>query len=654
MKLQLIKIKPKIQPKISFAALVTAFLFFSFCNAFSQFLYTEEIKITFLDTESFDESVLISALGMNESEIYDPQVLGDNIYKLQKFYFDNGYFDAKIDTAVKYDLPEEEVYINILVKENKHYKIDALIYSGLDSLPDKIQKLLNKNKKIREGDFYNKTDIINQTNIIADLLQNNGYMNARSKADSGTIVKKIQTDSAFKISVTLRFEGTDSIFYFGKTSIEITDNIYGVEKELLEEEISYNEGEIYSKEKMLETEKNMSGIPIVQSTRISPDEIINSKVNFKAEVLLNDKTEIGPFARATVIDNVFYAGGGVQYINKYFLSGGKVFNLSADGLINSLDVNRLEFSASVTQPHVFNSNSYLVDKITLGLYNVENSKNYYIGNLISYVQAFTDFTFYNNASLDLTFELLRSDYSDFADPSQTVFNSLLSTTFVHDNTNNVFSPSKGFYHSITLGSAGLFPKILINTFEPNLFYSQYLKLFTSNNFYFDLARDQGRSVFATKILVGDIIEYGSGDRVIPLPPFYKFYSGGSTSLRGWGAKENGILTNTMDGGDFLIEGSFELRQKLFPGSEDFKKNISGAVFIDYGNVWPTDEDFRFNQIAVAVGFGLRYNVFIGPVRVDFGFKLYDPTTGSNAWLINDFSNIFSEKFVIHFGIGEAF
>jgi len=161
-------------------------------------------------------------------------------------------------------------------------------------------------------------------------------------------------------------------------------------------------------------------------------------------------------------------------------------------------------------------------------------------------------------------------------------------------------------------------------------------------------------VFATKILVGDIIEYGSGDRVIPLPPFYKFYSGGSTSLRGWGAKENGILTNTMDGGDFLIEGSFELRQKLFPGSEDFKKNISGAVFIDYGNVWPTDEDFRFNQIAVAVGFGLRYNVFIVPVRVDFGFKLYDPTTGSNAWLINDFSNIFSEKFVIHFGIGEAF
>jgi outer membrane protein assembly factor BamA len=398
----------------------------------------------------------------------------------------------------------------------------------------------------------------------------------------------------------------------------------------------------------------MTKIPIVQSARISTGNITGNKVDFEAEIILNNKTEIGPYGEATVIDNTFYAGGGVQYINKYFLSGGKVLNFSLDALINSIDINRIEFSTSVTQPHAFNRNSYLVDKITLGLYNVEDSKNYYLGNLLSYIQTFTDYTFYNNTSVDLTLELLRSNYNDFNVIDQTLLNTLLSATIIHDNTNKVFSPSKGFYHSLTFGSGGLFPKFIINTFQPDLYYSQYLKLFTSNNFYFNLSKQPGNSVFATKFLVGDIIEYGSGDRLVPLPPFYKFFSGGSSSVRGWGAKDNGVLTNTNDGGDFLLEGSFELRRRFFPGAEDFKKNISGVFFLDYGNVWQTDEDFRFDQIALAIGFGVRYNVLIGPVRVDFGFKLYDPSTGTNAWLINDFANIFVNRFVIHFGIGEAF
>ncbi|MEP6805748.1 MAG: hypothetical protein ABI892_14570, partial [Flavobacterium sp.] len=47
------------------------------------------------------------------------QVLAENIYKLQKFYFDNGFFDTKIDTSVKYDHVEEEVFIEIIVKEKK-------------------------------------------------------------------------------------------------------------------------------------------------------------------------------------------------------------------------------------------------------------------------------------------------------------------------------------------------------------------------------------------------------------------------------------------------------------------------------------------------------------------------------------------------------
>ena len=159
-------------------------------NSFSQLLNIDDIKFTYKDTKTFEEDVLLSALGLNESDIYNPQILSENIYKLEKFYFDNGFFDAKIDTAVKYDYADEEVFINVIVTENRHYKIDTLIYYGIGNLPENVQKLLFKNKKIKPGSFYSKTDIVLETNETIDILQNNGYMNARLKQDSSTIVKK--------------------------------------------------------------------------------------------------------------------------------------------------------------------------------------------------------------------------------------------------------------------------------------------------------------------------------------------------------------------------------------------------------------------------------------------------------------------------------
>jgi outer membrane protein assembly factor BamA len=188
----------------------------------------------------------------------------------------------------------------------------------------------------------------------------------------------------------------------------------------------------------------------------------------------------------------------------------------------------------------------------------------------------------------------------------------------------------------------------------NISYSQYVKLFTDNRFYLNLSRRPGNTVIATNFKIGDIIEYGSGERQIPVQPLYKFYSGGSSSVRGWNAQQNGILANTERGGNFLVEGSIELRKKLFPRSQSFTKNIGAALFFDYGNVWEDHKEFEFNEIALAIGFGVRYDLFIGPVRIDLGFKLYDPRDTENKWLFGNFGRIFKDKFAVHFGIGQAF
>jgi outer membrane translocation and assembly module TamA len=94
---------------------------------------------------------------------------------------------------------------------------------------------------------------------------------------------------------------------------------------------------------------------------------------------------------------------------------------------------------------------------------------------------------------------------------------------------------------------------------------------------------------------------------------------------------------------------------LFPLSLTWTKNLGAAVFFDYGNIWETHKLFRISQIAMDAGFGVRYDLFLGPVRVDIGWKLFDPTDQHNEkWLFSNFSKVFKDKMVITFGIGQAF
>jgi outer membrane protein assembly factor BamA len=109
------------------------------------------------------------------------------------------------------------------------------------------------------------------------------------------------------------------------------------------------------------------------------------------------------------------------------------------------------------------------------------------------------------------------------------------------------------------------------------------------------------------------------------------------------------------GGNFLFEGSFEYRWNMFSKSQSFWKNFWSVYFIDYGNIWESDGKFKFKQIALATGLGLRYETFVGPLRIDLGFKLYDPNAPEgDQWLFDNPKDIFKHKFALQFGLGNAF
>src|SRR4030095_10995011 len=129
-----------------------------------------------------------------------------------------------VDTSVTYNYEENNVIVKFSIKENRHYRINQLVYNGLENISDVAKKEIKKIELIKKGNFYNRVLIIQHTNIIADALQNNGYMHAREKQDSGIVIQKYDSE----VIVNINFTGADTIYKFGKTGINILQNKYGV------------------------------------------------------------------------------------------------------------------------------------------------------------------------------------------------------------------------------------------------------------------------------------------------------------------------------------------------------------------------------------------------------------------------------------------
>jgi len=632
-----------------------------------------DVDFVFKKTETFSGGVLKDIIILPKRNVFRAEDVEQDRQRLKKFYFDNGFFNAVIDTSVKFDNEDESVDVEFIIIENVRYRYEKITYNNLDSLPEKVRKAVFEEPVIKRGEFYTRAGILGEITHIINVLQDNGYPFARQDTSAGTVVEKYVNEP--KVNIALSFLDAGKQFYIGKTRVQINNNKYGFDPDLILREITYKEGDLYRKSVIQQSERNFSKFALLQGGRIQIDTtaIENDKVNLVAIITLGDKYEVTPNVVGVQIENEFYVGAGIQYSDKNFFGGGRTLTLQLQGLssiTNFKDANRIEFSATLFQPYFIRNAITATYNLRAGFYNINEIRQVTsIRNLFRLNYFIADYTFYNNAYSDITLDLLRIKYKedskkeDFRTGDSVLvskgtidnsMHSIIGLTLVHDNTNDLYNPSRGFVHSITVENAGLLPR-LIDLLSKKIDFPQYVKIYIPNKAFFDISGGRAISILATKLNLGDIIEYGRGENIIPVQEIYRFFSGGSSSMRGWTAKTNGILSDPESGGLFLIDGSVEYRWRTFAGNEGFLRNLSTAYFIDYGNVWKTHKVFRFNEIALAVGFGVRYNTFVGPIRIDLGWKLYDPRAPEGEkWLFDVPGQIFKNKFAVQFGLGQAF
>ncbi|NOS86609.1 MAG: BamA/TamA family outer membrane protein [Ignavibacteria bacterium] len=643
---------------------------------------TGDIEFNFKKTESFSDAALLDIMLLPREKYFNRINLEEDLGRLNKFYFDNGFFDVAIDTNTVYNIDDDQVDIKFTIIENVQYTVKEFRLQGLDKVSDGVKSSIYSNQLIEAGNPYNRVRINLEKDRIINILQDNGYFFAqidtvRSRIDSsrrGIIIGKyseeMQERPEFKdkVLIRMRFIGTQDVYRFGKVDITIDNNKYKIGKFVVERELAFKEGDIFNRSKMVESERNFTKLAIIQLGRVLVDSVVEpgKLINTNVHITLNNKYELTPGITSSYQTNRLYLGANLEYKDKDFFGGGRVLSVTAEGLYNSPDVNILSFGLSLYQPFLFNNNITATLTPKLALINLNEDLQYLVStNLLRLTYYIADYTFYNNAFSDLTFDYIKAKAKrTYFDTEDSVFvpegtqeflvNSIIGLTLVHNNTNNLFNPSTGFYHTLSVESAGALPRLL-SLFNKGLQYSQYVKLGSVNSFYFDISGERQASIVATHFEIGDIIEYGSGENIQPVDPLYKYYMGGGNSLRGWGGQKGGILDNPSQGGKFLLEGSLEWRRKPFP-QRSILYPVWGVLFLDYGNVWETGKLFKLNQIALAAGFGIRYDTFVGPIRIDLGFKLYDPMAeDGNKWLWDEPSRIFKDKkYAIQFGLGNAF
>ncbi|HZY10775.1 MAG TPA: BamA/TamA family outer membrane protein [Bacteroidota bacterium] len=622
----------------------------------------------------------------SKPEYFDLTRFEEDQERLVSYYRDKGFYNAVVSGNFQIDSNRYRVDLVFLVQENKRSVVDTVVYRGLENLSQELQVEIYKEPIIQKGMLYETDKAAAENARILRFLWNNGYPLAKFDDERSSAQRYLSSNNFF---LTFVFNPGKKN-QFGDINLDVDPPREDITNELIIRHLDFQRDEVYSREKLFTSERNLNRLGLFESARIDHHQLMDSgstSMPIRISVRPRPRNELSPEFVISDEGGFFNIGLGLGYANRNFFGNARTF--SARTRVRTQDIQTwnlgevfggqgfrdptvkgaIELQFNVVQPYVFTRS--MSGSWTSSL-SAEKQKEYILAILRNKMGISNQFALYTYGSLEWTLERVSPEILEVSSTSETFlstlrqedqpqFNSILTATLQRDKTNDIFSPTDGFFHSITLEESGILPKLLPGI-RSGLPFTQYYKVTLLGRWYEDLTVSR-YNILAIKARTGYQDKYGeSKTSDVSIPLNRRFFSGGSGSVRGWKARELGAMPDSLIpfGGNFILEANLEMRVHYFRGFGKFLNmpldHIWGVYFLDIGNTWRDISDFKPKDIAIAAGIGFRYETFFGPFRIDYGFPVYNPKEipgGQSIFQRRFFAETLSSG-VFHFGIGHAF
>jgi outer membrane protein assembly complex protein YaeT len=586
-------------------------------------------KVTFEGNNQFSAGTLRNVIASKPRPFFPPWKKGEpynrptleaDLKRIQKYYFDRGF----LNTEVTIDNVEENeetntVDINLAIEEGEPTRVKTVRIVG--HVPPELppeEQLIN-DLALREGQHITKEAFDRSQAQLNKMMQDQGYARAR-------VVPQTEVDFDTHEAVVTFELYPGELTPFGEIAISGEEL---VKERAIRRQLYIKPGDLYSAEKLQKSEEAIYDMGMFRS--VTP---VKTNLDAEADDPLEIDVKVQEHKPRTVEiqAGVSTVEGGrfrLAWTHRNFFGGSERLTLEGVGTFIYQEARAtLRFPYFLAKRTSFTQslsirNDYLLSD-ALRVIDPQPAYDLFSVGVISRVDR--EFSAYWTASigLDMSYnDFYNVDEGSATDESTKDNRLIIQFVEVAYNTSNddFLNPTRGVLLRGRLdhSSTALLSDVNFAKFE--LEGRHYLPI------WWDM-------IFATRLVLGSIQPYGDTESEA-IPRNVRFFAGGPGSVRGFRLNRLGPLDANDDplGGNSLIEGSVELR---FP----IVGQIRGAVFLDFGNVFPEPFTYKLDDLRYAAGPGIRYMTPIGPIRIDIGF-IIDPRSNEDPYRLE-------------FSIGQAF
>lgn len=199
--------------------------------------------------------------------------------------------------------------------------------------------------------------------------------------------------------------------------------------------------------------------------------------------------------------------------------------------------------------------------------------------------------------------------SDLEREQQQIELSSISVPIEWDYRNDMLSPTSGYL--ITLAPEYAFPLFSAEV--------EFFKLRTGISHYTNTA--VGRLNLGVRVGTTWVAHLNPDEPAnLQIPLASRFFGGGPNSHRAFRTDRLGIVGETLEADGTAIGGNAEVLVNV-EFVKPIWKALSGAVFVDGGNIWIEPGDINLGEFRWGVGAGVRFETPAGPFRLEYGHKL---------------------------------